>query len=171
MVVVDDDEGEVSFELPVGAAHGVQQVALVVTLDQVDHDLGVGLGVEGMAIGFERRLQLAVVLDDPVQDDRELPVVAAGQRMRVLLVHGAVGGPAGVAEAGRRLGAVRAGLPLQRLEIADDADVVESAVLAQREPGRVVAPVLETLEALEQQVFTGSLADVSDDPAHARNLP
>ena len=64
-------------------------------------------------------------------------------------------------------GAVRAGLSLQRLEVADDADVVERAVLAQREPGRVVAPVLEPLEALEQQVFTGSLADVSDDPAHA----
>ena len=99
VVVVDDDEGEVALELAVGLARRLEQVAVVVALDQVDDHLGVGLGVEDVALGLERRLQLAVVLDDPVQHDRELVLVAAGERMRVLLVDGAVGGPARVAEA------------------------------------------------------------------------
>src|SRR3954451_25183296 len=87
--------------------------------------------------------------------------------MRVLLVDGAVGGPARMAEPGLRLRAVRAGLALQRLEGGDDAHVVELGVLAQREPGRLVAAALEPLETVQQEVFTVSLADVSDDPAHA----
>ena len=62
-----------------------------------------------------------------------------------------------------------AGRLLQRLEVADGADVVEPVVLAQRDPGGVVAAVLEPLEALEQQVLAGSLPDVSDDPAHAES--
>ena len=82
---MDDDEREMALELPVGGARGLEQVALVLGLDQVDDDLGVGLRAEGVAVGLERRLQLAVVLDDPVQDDREPALVAAGQRVRVLL--------------------------------------------------------------------------------------
>ena len=46
--------------------------------------------------------QLAVVLDDPVEDDRELAAVAAGERMRVPLGDAAVRRPARVAEAGGR---------------------------------------------------------------------
>ena len=40
-------------------------------LDEVHDDLGVGLRAERVAVGDERLLQLAVVLDDPVEDDRE----------------------------------------------------------------------------------------------------
>ncbi len=75
VVVVDRDEGEVPFELRVRGAHSVDEVALVVALDQVDDDLGVRLGAEAVAVGLKRLLQLAVVLDDPVQDDRDLLVV------------------------------------------------------------------------------------------------
>ena len=46
MVVVDDDEGEVALELAVGRRVRLEQVAVVVALDQVDDDLGVGLGAE-----------------------------------------------------------------------------------------------------------------------------
>ena len=73
------------------------------------------------------------------------------ERMRVCLGDGAVRRPARVAEAVVRVGAVRAGLVLQVLEIPDRADVVEAVVLAQRDPGRVVASVLEALEALQEE--------------------
>ncbi len=101
VVVVDDDEGEMPFELEVGAADGLHEIALVVRLDQVRHRFGVGLGGEVVALLDEALAQLPVVLDDPVEDDRQLRALAAGERVRVLLGDAAVRRPAGVAEAGR----------------------------------------------------------------------
>jgi hypothetical protein len=118
--------------------------------------------------GLERILELPEVLDDPVEDDRDLVVVAAGQRVRVLLGDAAVGGPARVAETRRRGRAVVAGRLLQGLEIADRANVVESFVLAKCEPGRVVAAVFEPLETAKEEILRLPLPDVSDDPAHLK---
>ena len=84
------------------ALNGGGEVAGVGALDQVDDHLGVGLGAERVALGEERFLQLAVVLDDPVQHDRELVGVAAGERVRILVGDPAVRRPARVTEAGRR---------------------------------------------------------------------
>ena len=139
--------------------------------DQVDDDLGVGLGAEGVALGLECLLQLAVVLDDSVQHDRELAVVATGERVRVLFGDRSVRRPARVPEPGRRDGAVLAGRVLQETEVPDRAHVVEAAVLAERDPGRVVAAILKPLEPLQQEVLTGSAPDVADDSTHRQNLP
>ena len=117
-------------------------------------------------VGREALRQLAVVLDDAVEDDRELGRVAAGERVRVLLGDAAVRRPARVAEARRRGRAVRSGAGLQVLERADGADVVEPVVLEERDPGGVVAAVLQALEAMEQERLALTRSDVSDDPAH-----
>ena len=168
VVVVDDDEGEVAFELLVRLDDSLGQVAAVVPLDEVGDDLCVGLRAEAVPLGLERILELAEVLDDPVEDDRDLLVVAAGQRVRVLLGDAAVGSPARVAETRRRGRAVVAGRLLQGLEIADRANVVESFVLAKCEPGRVVAAVFEPLETAKEELLRLPLPDVSDDPAHLK---
>jgi hypothetical protein len=70
-----------------------------------------------------------------------------------------------VAEAGGGGGAVPARCGLQVLEIADRARITELVVLEQRDPGGVVAPVLEALEAVEEELLALTEADVSDDPA------
>ena len=167
LAVVDHDEGEVALEAPVHGTHGFEQVAVVDRLEEVGDDLGVRLGREDVAGGLELALQLAVVLDDPVQDDRELPVLAARERVRVVLVHPAVGRPAGVPDPCRRARAVRPGSLLQVLEVADGPHVLEPVLLEQRDPRRVVAPELEPLEARDQQVLRRAAPDVTDDPAHA----
>ena len=113
MVVMDNDEGEVPFELAIDGAHGLQEIAFVGVLDQVHHHFRIRLGAEAMALSFERFLELAVVLDDSVQHDCEPAVVTTRQRVRVLLVDGAVRRPARVAETVIRSGAVRAGGVLQ----------------------------------------------------------
>jgi len=166
VVVVDDDECEVALETRVGGAHGLDEVAVVSLLEQVRHDLGVGLRAKLVPRGEELLAQLAVVLDDPVQHDRELRVGARFEWVRVLLGDAAVCGPAGVAETGRRLRAVRARLLLQVLEVPDGAGVLDPVLLDQGDAGRVVAPVLEPLEALKEERLTGPLPDISDDPAH-----
>src|SRR5467141_1409353 len=133
-------------------------------------DLCIGLGAEAMAFCFERFLQLAIVLDDAVEHDRKPAVLATRQRVRVLLVDGAVRRPARVTETVIRLRAVRARCVLQELEVADGAHVLEAAVLAQRDAGRVVAAVLEPLETVEQQLLRSPATNVPDDPAHPKLL-
>ena len=71
LVVVDRDDREVPFELRVDAAERLREIAVVLLLEQVDDDLGVGLGRERVTALGQLRPQLAVVLDDPVEDDRE----------------------------------------------------------------------------------------------------
>ncbi len=65
--------------------------------DEMGDHLGIGLGVEAAAVGGQLLLELAVVLDDAVVDQRQ-PL----GRVRVGIGLGrlAVGGPAGVADAG-----------------------------------------------------------------------
>ena len=105
-----------------------------------------------MVVGKERVLQLAEVLDDAVQDDRHLVLDAAGQRVCVLVGDLAVRGPARVANARRGLRPVEPGRRLQLVEVADRANVLEPLVLDDGEAGRVIAPVLETFEPVEQKV-------------------
>ena len=123
MVDMGDDEGEVALELGVDGAHGGDQVAVVVVLDEVRHDLGVRLGREHVAGRLQAVAELAEVLDDAVEDDGD-GLVAAGQRMGVLLGDATVRRPAGVPDAGRRSGAVRPRDLLQMAQVADRAHVV-----------------------------------------------
>ena len=137
----------------------------------MDDDLGVGLGRERVTALGQLRPQLQVVLDDPVEDDREAAGLAAGERVRVLLGHGAVRRPARMAEPVMRVGAVRAGCLDQVAEVADRAHVVERVVLAQRDPGGVVAAVFEPAQSFEQKRLCLARPDVSDDSAHVRSFP
>ena len=103
-------------------------------------------------------------------------VAAVAVRVGVLLGDAAVGGPAGVGDAGRRRrrghrdAAAVLGLlgdrGAQVVEVADRAHAVDLAVVDDRDPGRVIAAVLELLESGDQQVEAGAPADVSDDSAH-----
>src|SRR5690606_5644957 len=116
------------------------------------------------------RLQLAAqvggVVDDAVVDDGDLALgVQVG--VGVDVGRGAVSGPAGVGDAG---GALEAGRHL-RLQVAHPAlgfDHLQAGGLGggDDDARRVVAPVLQALEALQQQRRDLTPADVSDDSAH-----
>jgi hypothetical protein len=123
-----------------------------------------------VSVGGEALLQLAVVLDDPVQHDRDLLRLAAGKRVRVLLRHAAVRRPACVTETGGRRRAVETGAGLQVLEGADGPDVRERAPFEERQAGGVVPAVLQALEPLQQQRLALTRPDVSDDAAHSGGL-
>src|SRR5262249_61336222 len=96
---------------------------------------------------------------------------ARGGGRRVLLVDAPGSRAARVAEPVIRGGVVGPRGLLQFLQVPDGTDVVEPAVLTERDAGRVVAAVLETLEPAQKQLLRGPTADVSDDPAHASPLP
>ena len=126
-------------------------------LDQAGQDLGVGLRLEVVAVGDEAVGELDVVLDDPVVHQGQL-AVAVRVGVGVGLRRSAVRGPPGVADAGR--GGRRSALgPLgQVVERAgavggpDVPQVVGGGRAHQGQSGGVVAPVLQALQTLDQDV-------------------
>ena len=52
---MNDNEGEVPFDIAICPAYRLDQVTFVVTLDQMGNGLGVGLGGEDVTLFDERR--------------------------------------------------------------------------------------------------------------------
>ena len=86
--------------------------------DQMHGDLGVGVAGELHARGFQFGAQRGEVLDDAVVDDGDLPGGVA-VRVGVAVGRPAVGGPAGVPEAGAAREGGGVGLGQRGLEIGE----------------------------------------------------
>ena len=86
-------------DLPDGLAHGLQQIHSLGELlfRQMGHELGVGVRGQLRAASQQGFPELEVVLDDAVVHHHR---VAGPVRVGVGLGRAAVGGPAGVADAG-----------------------------------------------------------------------
>jgi hypothetical protein len=137
--------------------------------DQVREHLGVGLGDELDAVGGELGAQVGGVLEDPVVHDGH----AAGRigvRVRVDVVRRAVGRPAGVADAGGALRALRE-CPDQLGDVAGALVDDQPAGSEHGHPGGVVAAVLQPAQPVDEHGDGVLLADVGDDAAHGRVLP
>jgi hypothetical protein len=146
-------------------AHGVleQHVAGAQAHELRDH-LGVGVGGHLHAVGQELGPQLGGVLDDAVVRHGQ---VAGGVDMGMGVGVGglAVGGPTGVADADRALQP----LGQRRDQLVDPPGPLVHLQARRAHDGdarRVVAPVLQALEALDQHRHGVTVADISDDPAH-----
>jgi hypothetical protein len=160
----------VALELGPRRADGVDEAAVVEHPHEVGDHLGVGLRRESLAVGDEAAPQLRVVLDDPVQDDGDLVVVTRGERVGVLLGDAPVGGPARVADAGRGPVGMAVDLALEVLELAYGLDRGQPVAVDQADAGRVIAPVLEALQALQQPLLGVPPAHVSDYSAHSSSV-
>ena len=148
--------------------HGRHQVALVVLLDQVGDDLGVGLGDEDMAARLQVPAQLGKVLDDPVVDHHDL-LVAVGVRVGVDDGRAAMGRPAGVADAEPTLGHLLGQALDQGVDLGGALHHGGLAVrlVEDRDPGGVIAAVFQPLEAVHDDGRRRALTQIPDDPAHA----
>ena len=165
------DERVRALELAEGVPDRLGDVALVGLLDEMGDRLGVGLGGEGVPARLEPVAQLAEVLDDPVVDDRDL-ARAVAVRVRVQVVRASVRRPARVGESdGRVRGPVGdGGLEVDQLAGAL-LDEQVAGVVHERDPGRVVAAVLEPLEALDEDRARLPRTGVADDAAHTIESP
>ena len=152
-------------------AHGGQEIALVVGFDEVRHDLGVRIRGELVPRGLELAFQLGEVFDDSVVDHEDL-ALAVRVRVGVDVGRLPVGRPARVAYAQVAAGHVRFQLRDQGVDLGlglGDAGPNRLARPGQLEDGyarRVVAPVLEALEAFHEDRRRFTTAEVADDPAH-----
>src|SRR5690606_24683471 len=152
-----------------------QQVAALghVVVDQVGDDLGIGLRLELVAQRLEPLALFLVVLDDAVVDQRQLAV--ADVRVGIGLGHPAVGGPAGVADAEHAVEALGEGRLLHLRHAAGAAHPAHAVRIGDGDAGRVIAAVLQALEALDQDRNHIAIRDRANDAAHAvlpsRNRP
>ena len=92
-------DAEGALDLVERVADGLEEVALVAIPYQMREDFGVGLGVEVMALPLKPGAEGAVVFDDSVVDERDVAGLVE-VRVGVDLGWRAVGGPAGVGDAG-----------------------------------------------------------------------
>ena len=137
-------------------------------LDQVGDTLGVGLGGEPVALGLQLGPQGEEVLDDPVVDHRH-PSRAVQVGVGVAVGRLPVGRPPGMPDpAQSRQGVVTAEGLLERLQLPGLADNLELSPVQHRHPGRVVPPVLEPPQPLEQDRKRLLVPGVPDDPTHAK---
>jgi hypothetical protein len=167
IVVRDDRERVGALELGDGGAHGLQQVAgqAQVVVNTVRDHLGIRLGGELVAEPLELGPQLLVVLDDPVVHDRD--PFARDVRMRVALARHAMRGPAGVRDADFPVHRVRIQRVLKRADFAYRPATLETAVaVADDDARRVIAPVLEPAQPLDQVRHDVATGDGSNDSTH-----
>jgi hypothetical protein len=107
--------------------------------------------------------QLQVVLDDAVVDHRH-PLEGVG--VGVLVGGAAVGGPAGVADAGGARHRLDREAGDEVLQLPLGPHHLEPARPDGGDARRVVATVLEPCKPAEQHVSRAAGADVSDDSTH-----
>lgn len=135
---------------------------------EMQHDLGVGLGVEHRALLLELLAQLAEILDDAVVDHGN-----AFGRVRMGIVDGrlAVGGPAGVADAGRAFERLGLETLLQVLQLALGAAAREMLAFERGDARGVVAAIFKTFERIHQLLCNRRAPENADNPAHADQYP
>ena len=139
-----------------------------IAVDQMQHDLGIGLGLEDRALFLQRFAQLAKILDDAVVNHGD---AIGGVRMRVVFGRLAVGGPAGVPDAGvpgQRLG------PQPRFEIfqfAFGAAALEMVAFQRGDACGIVTAIFEPLERIHQLLRDRSPPENADNAAHAVQYP
>jgi hypothetical protein len=174
------------------ALDGLEEIAVVAMIHEMGDDLGVGLGDEGVALGLQLGAQLVVVLDDAVVHDADAPgggdarglagivdgALAAARRhvravreVRMRVVHDrcTVRRPARVRDAGAAFEMVGGDVGGELGDARRAAGAAQLAVLMERDAARVVAPVFEPAQALDQHRDDVSRADGGDDSAHDSN--
>ena len=164
LVAAEHRDGVGALQARGGALHGVEQVAVVELVDQVGDDLGVGLAFEHIALGLQLGAQFVMVLDDAVVHQGD--TITREMRVGVVDRRYTVGGPTGVGDAGARLHIVLRDLHPQLGHPAGAAGAAQLATLVHGHAARVVAPVLQPLQALDQDRDDVAVADRCDDATH-----
>ena len=163
LAVVDDGDGVGADQAAAGDLHGLEEIGFLLEcgFDQVGDAFGVGVGGEDVALGGQFAAQAFIVLDDAVVDDGDR---AGNVRVGVALAGHAVRRPAGVGDAGDGTGRGRGGFEFG--DAADRADAFDAGPCDHGQTGRVIAPVFELLEPLDENRNDVAGGCRRDDAAH-----
>ena len=160
----DHRDGIGAGELPGGDADRVEKIGygLECLFNQMRDGLGVSFGFVDMALGNQSLTNLGEVLDNAVMDDRQ---PARNMRMRIAFGGGTVRRPARVRDALHRAQTV--GLRRQFGHAAQTAQPMQTRI-QHRKPRRVIAPVFEFAQTLDQYRNNVAIGNCRDDPAHGQ---
>ena len=170
LLAVDNQKRKMALELAVGRSDGIDERPPVRAPHKMGNHLGVRLGRKHLAVRDELPADLAVVLDDAIEDNRDIVVIARHQRMSVILADPPMRRPARVADPGGRRGRAP-GLALEVLDLADCPYQFEVAVPQQADTRRVVASVFKALKPAQQSRRGIPPPYVSDYAAHPCPVP
>jgi len=133
-------------------------------IDEMQNDLGVGLGFENRALFLQAFAQFAEVLDDAVMNYCD---AGGGMRMRVVFRRLAVGGPARVSDAGVTRQRFGSQSRFKILEFAFGATPLEMVAFQRGDAGGIVAAIFKPLERIDQLLRNRSAPQNADNAAHA----
>ncbi|EXI75846.1 MAG: hypothetical protein AW07_00774 [Candidatus Accumulibacter sp. SK-11] len=147
--------------------NGSEKIAVGLQLmrNQVRDHFGIGVGSEDVGESPEASTQRLVVLDDPVMDHGQ---PAGDVRMGVPLARHAVRRPARMSDAGPACGLRLLDLRRQFGNPANRPQTVQTAVVDQGEPGRVVAAVFELAQTFKQDGDDIAVSDRGNDATHGQ---
>ncbi len=150
-----------------GCPHGLEQIRLLllVEVNAVGDDFGVGLGGELIAELLQLIAQLFVILDDAVVHDGD--AIAGNVRVSVALGRNAMGCPPSV---GNSHLAVRGRLAerfLQHFDLAHGAQALQVlSSVEHRDAGGVIAAVFQSAQSFDQDRYDVTIRNGPDNSAH-----
>ena len=130
----------------------------------MSHDLGVGLAGEFRALLFQHLPQFAEILDDAVVNHGD---VVGRMRMRVGLIRLAVGGPAGMADAGMTGERFGVQSRFEVFQLALGAAPLETVALQRGNACGIVTAIFKPLERIHDLIRDRSASENADNAAHA----
>ena len=161
----DDGKGERAVELGDRAHRGGEERRrrLAVLGHEMRHDFGVGVRGKRIAGALQPLADRLVVLDDAVVHERD---VAGEVRVRIALGRRAVRRPARVGNTGLTADVIAGGLGGKLGDAAGRADAFYRGAVDYGDARRVVAAVLETPQAVDQDRHDVPARGGADDAAH-----
>ena len=131
-------------------------------------DFGVGLAGEFGALLLQHGAQVAKILDDAVVHDGD---VFGRVRMRVAFGRLAVGGPAGVADAGVAFERFGQQPLFEVLELALGAAARQVIAFQSSDACGIVTAIFQAFERIHQQLRHRAASENADNAAHAVEYP
>ena len=144
---------------------GVCRISVVIIIDQMCHNLGIGIRNKRVAHRLKRTLQRQIVLNDTVMHKRN---TAVRMGMRIDIGWLPVGGPAGVTDAdvaGRRTGRDKTVFEIGKPSLSFFYRNV--SVFEHSNTGRVIAPILQLLQPVKENIGCLTRAVVTYNSAHS----
>ncbi|OPZ80565.1 MAG: hypothetical protein BWY77_01016 [bacterium ADurb.Bin431] len=167
MIPVDDSQavGALYAREPLTDRLAQLHAPFEILLEEMAEHLAVGLGLEGMAFADELIAQEGKILNDAVVHHRDATAaVAVG--MGIDRIGLAVGGPTGMADSQSTLRRLRWQYPFQLGDLAGRLLHPDPLIGPERNPGAVIAAVLQPVQPVEQQGQRILTADIAHYPAH-----